>query len=80
VNEPGSTEACVLALAEQYGIRYQPTPADELADIATQLAGDEVMTDEIEDLIVTLRRAGVISSKEMVDLLGRHLAEKRPTR
>lgn len=70
-----TTRHYVIALADQQGIRYQTTPADELADIATQLAGDEVLTDEIEDLIVALRRASVISRKEMVDLLGRYLTE-----
>jgi hypothetical protein len=47
-----------------------------LAEIATRLAGDDVVTDEIEDLIVTLKRAGAISGNEMVTLLSRYLSEK----
>jgi hypothetical protein len=66
----------VIALAAELGIRYHPTPEDALAEIATRLAGDEVATDEIEDLIVALRRAGAIGGDEMVGLLSRYLSEK----
>jgi len=66
----------VTDLADQLGIRYQATPEDALAVIATRLAGDEVVTDEIEDLIVALKRAGTINGREMVALLGRYLDEK----
>ncbi|AKO51361.1 hypothetical protein ABA45_02095 [Marinobacter psychrophilus] len=66
----------VIELATELGIRYHPTPDDTLAEIATRLAGDDVVTDEIEDLIVTLKRAGVISGNEMGTLLSRYLSEK----
>jgi len=66
----------VIDIAAQHGIRYQVTPADELAVVATRLAGDEVVTDKIEDLIVALKRAGAINGSEMVALLGRYLDEK----
>lgn len=66
----------VIDLADQLGIRYQATPEDALADIATRLVGDEVVTDEIEDLIVALKRAGAINGGEMVALLSRYLNEK----
>jgi len=71
-----STREYVVALAAELGIRYHPTPDDTLAEIATRLAGDDVVTDEIEDLIVTLKRAGAISGNEMVTLLSRYLSEK----
>lgn len=70
------TREYVIALVDKSGIRYHPTPEDALAAIATRLAGDEVVTDKVEDLIVALRRAGAISGDEMVDLLGQYLAEK----
>lgn len=66
----------ILALAMRSGIRYQLTSADVLADVATRLSGDDVMTDEIEDLVVALKRAGIITGHEMVDLLGAYLDEK----
>ncbi|ABM17310.1 hypothetical protein [Marinobacter nauticus] len=66
----------VIDLADQLGIRYQATPEDALADIATRLAGDEVVIDEIEDLLVALKRTGAINGNEMVTLLGQYLDEK----
>ncbi len=70
-----NTAEYVIALAEQNGIHYLPTPEDELAEVATRLAGDDVVTDEIEDLIMALRRAGMISGTELVRLLGQYLKE-----
>lgn len=58
------------------GIRFQLTNADVLADVATRLSGDDVTTDEVEDLVVALKRAGIITGHEMVDLLGTYLDEK----
>ncbi|MDM8181349.1 hypothetical protein [Marinobacter salarius] len=77
MNTQPSIRSYVIDLADQLGIRYQATPEDALADIATRLAGDEVVPDEIEDLIVSLKRAGAINGDEMVSLLSRYLAEKR---
>lgn len=65
-NQPGPHETVreyIINLADKFGISYQPTPEDTIAKIATHLAGDEVVTDEIEDLIVAMRRAGVINGK-----------------
>lgn len=69
--------AFVQNLARQHNVRYIRSPADELADVATRLAGDQVKTDEIEDLIVELRRSKVINSETMVALLGNYLEEKK---
>ena len=69
------TGAYIAKLARRHHITYARTPDDALAEIAMRLADDEVVTDEIEDLIVALKRAGVIDGATMVDLLGRHLDE-----
>ena len=73
-----SIRSHVINLADQLGIRYQTASEDALADIATWLAGDEVVTDEIEDLIVALKRAQLITGTQMVELLGRYVDEKLP--
>jgi hypothetical protein len=49
---------------------------DDLAEVVTRLSDDEVATDDVEDLVVALRRSGTISGSEMVDLLGQYLNEK----
>jgi len=76
MNTQSSIRSYITDLADQLGIRYQATPEDALAVIAARLAGDNVVTDETEDLIVALKRAGAINGREMVALLGRHLDEK----
>jgi hypothetical protein len=47
-----------------------------LAEIVTRLSDDDVATDDVEDLVVALKRSGAISGSEMVDLLGQYLNEK----
>ena len=38
---------------------------DQWADAVTRLAGDEVIQDTIEDLLVALKRAGKISQQDV---------------
>lgn len=49
-----------VAALEQHGIVYEKTGSDALAEAITRLAGDDVCTDETEDMLVALRRANVI--------------------
>lgn len=69
----GNIENYIRHLARQNGVTYQRLPDDNIATVATRLAGDEVVTDDVEDLIVALHRANVISGEQMVELLGRYL-------
>jgi len=66
----------IFALAKSRGVRYQRLAEDDLAEVVTRLSDDEVATDDVEDLVVALRRSGTISGSEMVDLLGQYLNEK----
>ncbi len=66
----------ISVLAQRSGVRYVPTPTDNLANIITKLSGDEILVDEIEDLLVALKRAKVIDGLTMVHLLGNYLEEK----
>ncbi|MCK7553420.1 hypothetical protein [Marinobacter goseongensis] len=79
MNDPISTRDYILALAGRFGIRYERTPIDDLADVITHLSDDEVEPDDIQDLLQALHRAGAISKPEMVDLLHRYLTEKYST-
>lgn len=63
-------------LACKHGVVYVPTPSDELAKVLTRLSDDSVVPDQIEDLIVSLRRANVIDGAQMATLLGRYLRAK----
>lgn len=71
-----SARTQIFALAKSRGIRYQRLADDELAEVVTRLSGDDVATDDVEDLVVALKRSGAISGSEMVDLLGQYLNEK----
>lgn len=65
----------VQHLAVVYGITYRKTEGDTFAETVTRLADDDVTSDEIEDIIVELKRSHVIDSKTMVELLGNYLDE-----
>lgn len=45
-------------------------------EIITRLSDDDVVTHDIENLVFELKRSGVITGAEMVDLLGQYLKEK----
>ncbi|MFP9230917.1 hypothetical protein A0E43_19445 [Pectobacterium cacticida] len=66
----------ITDLAKQHGVVYVKTGSSALAEIITGLADDEVKPDEIERLIIALRRANVIDGQTMVKLLGSYLDEK----
>lgn len=65
------------ALAEQAGVVYQRTALDAWAEKATELSGDEVVSDATADLLVALVRAGALSSRDMAGWLVEHLREKK---
>lgn len=71
-----SAKSRILALARRSGVAYQATYEDALAEVITRLSDDNVVTDDIEDLAVALKRSGIITGNEMVDLLGQYLTEK----
>jgi len=71
-----TTRSHVIALADRLGVRYLPSSDEALAAVVTRLSGDEVVSDDVEDLIVALRRAESITGAEMVELLSLYLNEK----
>jgi hypothetical protein len=66
----------VRDLARQHHVHYRRTAADELADAITRLADDDVTLDEIECLMIALRRAGVLTADNFVPLQVKYLREK----
>lgn len=65
----------IVDLAAQHDLDYRKTYADEWAETVTRLCGDEVVTDDVDQILVTLKRSGVITSEELVSLLGGYLEE-----
>jgi hypothetical protein len=70
----------ILALAEKNQIAYSRTFADEWADNVTRLAGDDVRPDPVKDILVALKRAGMLTSDEMILLLVDYLREQKDVR
>lgn len=70
-------EAFVRNLAHELGVRYTRTPADQWADTVTRLAGDEVRSGDVQDLLIALKRAGKLSTQDMATLLVNHLREQK---
>jgi len=66
----------IIGLARQHGVKYVKTSSDELAEVITRLADDNVEMDEVELLLIALERAGVITSEQVVPLHVNYLQEK----
>lgn len=69
-------EMYITDIAKQHKIIYVKTYLDEWADTITKLSDDVVESDDIEDLLIALKRAGILSGKDMLSLLVNYLREK----
>lgn len=67
----------IRRLAGLHGVRYVPTAADRWAETVTRLAGDEVRSGPVQDLLVALKRAGKLSKDDMARLLVNFLRERK---
>ena len=67
----------VRALARVSQVKFIRTRLDEWAETVTQLAGDDIRSGPVQDLLVALKRAGVISSDDMTALLINFLRERK---
>jgi hypothetical protein len=64
-------------LAREHGVRYRRSALDDFSEAVTRLAGDNVVLDPIEELLVALRQAGAITGIERTRLHARYLRERR---
>jgi hypothetical protein len=67
---------CVGLLAF-HQVLYAPTAADQWSETVTRPAGDEVRSGPLQDLLVTLKRAGELTKDDMAGLLVNHLRERK---
>ncbi|MDX4944986.1 hypothetical protein [Providencia manganoxydans] len=67
----------VVELARYYNVSYCFNAMDQWADAVTRLAGDEVVHDTVEDLLVALKRAGKITKQEVAMLSVNYLREQK---
>jgi len=71
-----SAEQAIRSLARVHNITPSRDDLDLWADDVTRLAGDEVLLDEVEELVVALRRAGTVDGIELTRLHSRYLDER----
>lgn len=74
--QQGTAEQAVRDLARRHRIIAGRTAIDDWADDVTRLAGDDVSLDEVEELIVGLRRSGAVDGAELTRLHSRYLDER----
>lgn len=69
--------AYILDLAARHGVRYEKGPDDDLAvALITRLSVEEVAMDDVENLLLALARAKVVSTRELLSLQYAYLQEK----
>jgi hypothetical protein len=66
----------ITDLANQHNITYAKTFADEWADTVARLSDDSIEADDIEDLLLALKRAEILNIDDMLLLLVNYLREK----
>ncbi|WP_336797451.1 hypothetical protein [Erwinia aphidicola] len=67
----------VRRLAQSHNVTAEPDDISRMAMAITRLAGDEVQLDNIQQLLVNLKRKGVLSKSEALNIQGEYLQEKR---
>lgn len=77
VVEKRNVEEYVLALAAEHGVTAHRNATDRLAQVLTNLSGDDSVLDDIEQLLVALKRKGVIQGAEMLMLQAEYLNGKQ---
>lgn len=73
---PSAAET-IRALSRRHGVAYEPAQLDAFAADVSRLSDAEVPGDEIADLVVALKRAGVLDSGQAASLYGDHLAQTK---
>lgn len=71
-----NAEQQIRDLAQRHGITAQRLRIDDLADAFTRLSDDDVEADEVQDLMVNLRRANIIDAPRGIRLFGAYMREK----
>ncbi|MGY2167449.1 hypothetical protein [Pseudomonas gingeri] len=75
-----SVASQVRSLAETYKVSAERDGMSRLAVTFTHLSGDAVELDNIEQLLVNLKKKGILSKSETLAFQGRYLEEKRSSK
>lgn len=72
-----SVDAKVRRLAKAHNVTAELDDMSRIAVTVTRMVGDVVELDDIERLLVNLKRRGVLSKSEILTLQGEFLQEKK---
>lgn len=67
----------VRKLAKAHQVTAERDGLSYMAVTITRLAGDDIELDDVGQLLVNLKRKGVLNKSEFMALQGRYLEEKR---
>ncbi|ALD44260.1 hypothetical protein SMQE32_46520 [Serratia marcescens] len=70
----------VHQLAKDHEITHSRDGMSRMAVAITGLADDAVELDEVEQLLVNLKRKGILTKSEILSLQGRYFREQRAVR
>jgi hypothetical protein len=76
VRTPPSAEAQIRELAALHGVMPQRTVLDDWSDAVTTLAGNDVVFDDIQEIIVEMRKRQVMDGIALTQLHKRYLDER----
>lgn len=73
-----ATAALIRQMAEEHHVSYALTPSDALAVHISSHSGDDVVPDDVEQRLVALRRAGHLTTRDVIRLQASYLREATP--
>ncbi len=77
---PTSTASYICRLAKEHNVAASCDNTSYMAAAITALSGDAVELDSIEQLLVNLKRKGILTKAEIMQLHGCYLREQRDFR
>jgi hypothetical protein len=73
-----STASVIRRMAARNNVTAAVSENDLFAHHVTRLSGDDVLLDDVEQMVIALQRAGVLSRVQAVRLQARYLRENKP--
>jgi hypothetical protein len=74
----GYTASVIRRMAARNNVTASISEKDLFAHHVTRLSGDDVLLDDVEQMVIALQRAGVLSRVQAVRLQARYLRENKP--
>lgn len=70
-----SIKSQVLKLAKKHGVTGEKDRFSDLATTITHMSGDVVTLDDIERMLVSLKKKGVLTKRQILELEAHYLNE-----